>query len=82
MIMLTRLNQTNAVKQLIFAGAGIVISLFVPVIMQAELSERLGVYYAGIGIVRLILVAVLAESWVGQNWDLPLQDSGSSRQNL
>ena len=62
MIMLTRLNQTNAVKQLIFAGAGIVISLFVPVIIRKLSCLKDWAYlYAGIGIVALILVAVLAE---------------------
>lgn len=62
MIMLTRLNQENAMKQLIFAGTGVTIGLIVPILIRKlNCLKDLTYVYAGIGIASLVLVAVLAQ---------------------
>ena len=62
MIMLTRLEEENAIKQLIFAAVGVVIGLVVPVVIRKlDRLKDWGYMYAGAGILALVLVAVLAE---------------------
>ena len=62
MIMLTRLEEENAIKQLIFAAVGVVIGLVVPVaIRKLDRLKDWGYMYAGAGILALVLVSVLAE---------------------
>lgn len=61
MIMLTRLEEENAIKQLIFAAVGVVIGLVVPVVIRKlDRLKDWGYMYAGAGILALVLVAVLA----------------------
>ncbi|MFI3207667.1 MAG: FtsW/RodA/SpoVE family cell cycle protein [Eubacteriales bacterium] len=68
MIMICRLNFSLAVKQFLIFSVSMVISLFVPVIIRKVrfLSEFSWVkVYAGVGIVALLLVAVLAQTSYG-----------------
>lgn len=59
-VMLTRLNETTAMKQFIFAAAGIVFSLIVPVIIRKVKGlMNLKKLYAAAGMVSLAAVAVL-----------------------
>lgn len=64
-IMITRLEFDLAIKQFVVFSVSMVISLFVPVIIREAkfLSyEKLRYAYAGIGIVALFLVAILAQT--------------------
>lgn len=62
LIMLTRLNYTNAVKQFVIAAGAIAISLAVPVIIRKfkKLAEWRKLYAAA-GIVSLAVVVVLGQ---------------------
>ncbi len=64
-IMVSRLNFDLAIKQLMVFSVSMVISLFVPVVIRRAkfLSDTKWTYvYAGIGIVALLLVLVLAQT--------------------
>ncbi len=62
MIMLTRLDDEKAVKQLIFACVGIVIGLIVPVLIRKMYFLKDWIYiYAGVGIGALAIVALLGK---------------------
>lgn len=61
-VMLTRLDYATAMKQFVFAGAGIILSLVVPVIIRKVKSlARLTKLYAAAGMVSLAVVAVLGQ---------------------
>ena len=61
-IMITRLTYDKAVKQFIFAIAGTIIGLFVPVIIRKLRALQHWMYiYAGVGIAALAAVAVLGQ---------------------
>ncbi len=83
--MLTRLEEENAIKQLIFAAAvGVVIGLVVPVVIRKlDRLKDWGYMYAGAGILALVLVSVLAEVSGGAKLvDLRSPDSEYSRPSL
>ena len=62
LVMLTRLDYGTAMKQFVFAAAGIALSLVVPVIIRRVKGlSRLKLLYAGAGMVSLAVVAVLGQ---------------------
>ena len=71
LIVLTRLDLTKAIKQLIIAGASFVVFLIVPwILRKCRFLEKLGWIYAGIGIVLLAAVLVLAQTSYGAKLSL------------
>lgn len=61
-IILTRLDYTKAIKQLIFAAMGAIISLIVPIIIKKlKILQDLTYLYAGCGIAALALVVIFAQ---------------------
>ena len=62
LIVLTRLDLTKAIKQLIIAGASFVVFLIVPwILRKCRFLEKLGWIYAGIGIAALGIVLILGQ---------------------
>ena len=62
LIVLTRLDLTKAIKQLIIAGASFVVFLIVPCILRkCRFLEKLCWIYAGIGIAALGIVLILGQ---------------------
>ena len=62
LIVLTRLDLTKAIKQLIIAGASFVVFLIVPwILRKCRFLEKLGWIYAGIGISALGIVLILGQ---------------------
>lgn len=60
-IMILRLNTEKAIKQFIFVGISMIISLIVPVVIRKMKSLAEWTYiYAGVGLAALALVAVFA----------------------
>ncbi len=69
-VMLGRLSQTYAVRQLVIAAVICLVGLFIPFLIEKLRSfERFGIAYAVIGIVLLALVFVIGKSVYGaRNW--------------
>ena len=62
LIVLTRLDLTKAIKQLIIAGASFVVFLIVPwILRKCRFLEKLGWIYAAIGIAALGIVLILGQ---------------------
>lgn len=61
-VMLTRLDETTAMKQFVFAAAGITLSLIVPVVIRKVKGlAKLRRFYAAAGMVSLAVVAILGQ---------------------
>ena len=83
LVMLTRLDYGTAMKQFVFAAAGIALSLVVPVIIRRVKGlSRLKLLYAGAGMVSLAVVAVLGQVSYGARLGFPSEGSASSRRSL
>lgn len=69
-VMIGRLKQDYAVKQLVFAAAICIVGLFIPLIIEKfEYFDRFGKIYAILGILLLALVFVIGKSVYGaRNW--------------
>lgn len=69
-VMIGRLKQDYAVKQLIFATAICVLGLFIPLLIERfEFFDRFGKIYAVLGLLMLALVFVIGKSVYGaRNW--------------
>lgn len=69
-VMIGRLNQDYAVRQIIFAAAICLVGLFIPLIIERfQHFDRFGSAYAVIGILMLALVFVIGKSVYGaRNW--------------
>ena len=69
-VMIERLKQEYAVKQLIFATAICILGLFIPLLIEKfEYFDRFGKAYAILGIALLALVFVIGKSVYGaRNW--------------
>lgn len=69
-VMIGRIKQDYAVKQLIFAAAICVVGLFIPLLIERfEYFDRFGKIYAILGILMLALVFVIGKSVYGaRNW--------------
>ena len=69
MIMLTRLEEENAIKQLIFAAVGVVIGLVVPVVIRKlDRLKDWGYMYAGAGFWRWFWLPFWQRFPVEQSW--------------
>lgn len=59
-IMLTRLNYEKAIKQFVFASAGMILSLILPIVIRKlKMLSKWRVFYGGLGIVSLGAVVIL-----------------------
>ena len=69
-VILGRLASDYAVHQIILAAAGMVLCIFVPLIIEKfRILEKMGWYFAVIGIVFLMLVFVIGvEKYGSRNW--------------
>ena len=69
-VILGRLASDYAVHQIILAAAAMVLCIFVPLIIEKfRILEKMGWYFAAIGIVFLMLVFVIgAEKYGSRNW--------------
>ncbi|RKI43020.1 FtsW/RodA/SpoVE family cell cycle protein [bacterium D16-51] len=69
-VMLGRIKQSFAVRQLVFAAATCLVGLFIPLIIEKFHSfDRFGKVYAVLGICMLALVFVIGKSVYGaKNW--------------
>lgn len=69
-VILGRLASDYAVHQIILAAAAMVLCIFVPLIIEKfRILEKMGWYFAAIGIVFLILVFVIGvEKYGSRNW--------------
>lgn len=69
-VILGRLASDHAVHQIILAAAAMVLCIFVPLIIEKfRILEKMGWYFAAIGIVFLMLVFVIGvEKYGSRNW--------------
>ena len=69
-VILGRLASDYAVHQIILAAAAMVLCIFVPLIIEKfRILEKMGCYFAAIGIVFLMLVFVIGvEKYGSRNW--------------
>ena len=69
-VILGRLASVYAVNQIILAAAAMVLCIFVPLIIEKfRILEKMGWYFAAIGIVFLMLVFVIGvEKYGSRNW--------------
>lgn len=69
-VILGRLASDYAVRQIILAAAAMVLCIFVPLIIEKfRILEKMGWYFAAIGIVFLMLVFVIGvEKYGSRNW--------------
>ncbi len=72
-IMLTRLDMEKAMKQLIFAAIGVVITCFIPfLVSKFKVLDRFGILYAMIGILGLLIVLVIGSTTGGAKLNISL----------
>ena len=69
-VMQTRLNEDNAIKQLLMASVAMAVCLLVPYLIERfEIWERLAIPYALVGLCLLTLVFVIGvEHYGAKNW--------------
>ena len=68
-VILGRLASDYAVHQIILAAAAMVLCIFVPLIIEKfRILEKMGWYFAAIGIVFLMLFVIGVEKYGSRNW--------------